>query len=491
MSGPLAVPARLGEAAWRILTSVRFAVLLIILIAVAGLVGTLVRQFSLRALDDPTTWVAELGEMRERWDGLTFLGLPLGTLLVDAFDVLGFFRVFSTPWFLLLLVLLTLSIICCTLDRLPRLWREARRVRVEQPESFFDPRLGGRARLEAPGRAWVADTRLEGSVASILRARRFTVRRAASPDGTVTWLYGDRNRYSKLATLLTHAGLVLFLLGGGVTVSLGYETVLFVADGQSAPVQPVGTPGNLLVRNMGFEAPRRPDGSFADFRTDLAVYRDGALLARKVIRVNDPLEVGGFTFHQNTFGPGAELVIRDEAGELAWSGPVILAGEVAGLPQGFLTVPGSRLGLLILLGLDAGQEPELIIRGVTASQVGDEGRSAFLGALPLGGSSTPGQTGGFAITWSGLTSWSGMVVKRDPGQPVIWLAFGLLLVGLVVTFHLPRRRVWVRLDAKGMSLAQLAERGAEVDDELERLLRDVKDGVIADASFQSGSHSDR
>ena len=122
------VVARMGAAAWRLLTDVRFAVVLIILLALAGLVGMLVRQFPVTAADDPARYAAELAVMQAAWGGL-----PAGSLIVDAFDALGLFSVISTPWFLLLMTVLVNSIICCTLDRSPRLWRSVGHVRVEEP----------------------------------------------------------------------------------------------------------------------------------------------------------------------------------------------------------------------------------------------------------------------------------------------------------------------------------------------------------------------
>ena len=58
-----------------------------------------------------------------------------------------------------------------------------------------------------------------------------------------------------MATLLTHTGLVLFLVAAAVTSRLGDEQGLVVAEGESLTVQPIGTPGLLLVRNLGFDAP--------------------------------------------------------------------------------------------------------------------------------------------------------------------------------------------------------------------------------------------
>ena len=110
--GPL---SRLGGGAWSTLTSVRFAVLQIVLIAVSGLIGTLVRQFPAFALHDPGAYASQVADMHRRWDAISIVGVPIGSSLVDVFDRLGFFRIFSAPWFVLMLSVLVISIVCCTL----------------------------------------------------------------------------------------------------------------------------------------------------------------------------------------------------------------------------------------------------------------------------------------------------------------------------------------------------------------------------------------
>ena len=136
-----------------------------------------------------------------------------------------------------------------------------------------------------------------------------------------------------MATLLTHTGLVMFLVAAAVTSRLGDEQGLVVAEGESLTVQPIGTPGLLLVRNLGFEAPGFDTGHPSDFTTHLAVYQDGKQVADKVIRVNDPLTVDGYTFHQNGFGPAPDVVIRDAAGKPLWTGPVPMTDSAAGFPS--------------------------------------------------------------------------------------------------------------------------------------------------------------
>lgn len=458
----------MGGMAWATLTSVRFAVLLILLIAVAGVIGSLVRQFPAAVLHDPAGYARELSDMHVRWDGIAPFGVRIGPAMVEAFDRLGLFRIFSASWFVLLLVVLVIAIVCCTLDRTPRLWRQVQPGRVDQPLPFFDPRLSDRAVLD--GVTLSAD-----EVARALRRRRYRVqRRVLAPDGSTAWVQGDRNQYAKLATLLTHLGLILFLAGGAVTVALGFETVVFVGEGQTAPVRPVGTPGNLLVKVNSFRMPLRADGTPADFVTDLSVFQDGTEVARKDIRVNDPLEVQGYVFHQNTFGPAVDLTIHAPDGGLVWTGPLLLDDQLAGFPSGFMTIPGSDVGLLAVLTKTADGVGALVLQGVGLPTVVDdgaagqvEGTDLFRVVVGLGATADPAATGGYAIAWDRAGAWTGMVIKNDPGAPVIWGAFLFLITGLCLTFYFPRRRTWVRLDGDVARVAVIADRYVDTERELQ------------------------
>jgi cytochrome c biogenesis protein len=461
---------RLGWAVWKTLTSVRFAVLQISILSVAGVIGTILPQLPAFSLHDPAAYAEQMARMHAIYDSTSVLGLNIGPAMVDVFERLGFFRIFSAPWFILLLTLLVVSIIVCTLDRTPDLWRKARLAKVAQAPQFFDLRLDERARFTGLDESALAD------LERVLRGSRFRLRHeriAQQPGDVVVHVYGDKNQYMKLATLFTHLGLILFLAGAAVTTGFGYETVVFLGEGQTAPVQAVGTPDNLLVKNVHFEAPTRPDGSFADFRTDLAVYQNGELLARKVIRVNDPLEINGYVFHQNTFGPAAQLAIHDPNGRLVWDGPILLAGELAGRPQGFMTIPGSDIGLLIVLDRSVDGIPLLALTGIWSTPVPGSGNIAFLRAMGIGDTTEPGTTSGYAITWQSAGAYTGMVIKRDPGQGLIWIAYLSLIAGLALTFYFPRRRVWARFSDGRLELAMLADRYVDAEREFGRLLDDL------------------
>ena len=461
----------------------------IVLLAMAGLVGTLVQQLDSSALQNPSLYASEMASIHLRYDPLTLLGWNVGPLMTDVFDKLGFFHIFTVWWFVSLLSLLVVSIAVCTLDRLPRLWHGVRDVRVVQPPDFYDLRLPYRAEFAAAGPA-------EGEVARVLRRHRFVVRRGESGDGPdrgeAITLYADRNQYFKLATLVTHLGLVLFLLAGAVTAVFGYQTVLLLGIGQSSPVQPVGTPNNLIVKNIAFAAPERSNGSVIDYRTTVGVYQNGREIARQTIHVNTPLTVGGFVIHQSSYGPAANLVIHAADGQLLWSGPVVLSGQLAGLPEGVMTIPGSNVDLLVALDRAADGSPLLDLQGIAPTDPSGSGsgasgapggggsssgaavtQTAFLTGLSLGASTDPAKTGGYAIQWASVSAFSGMVVRRDPGQAIVWFAFACLISGLALTFYFPRRRVWARFEGGRVQLAMLADRYVDVEREFRQLLSDL------------------
>jgi cytochrome c biogenesis protein ResB len=66
-----------------------------------------------------------------------------------------------------------------------------------------------------------------------------------------------------------------------------------------------------------------------------------------------------------------------------------------------------------------------------------------------------------------------MVIKKDPGQNLIWLAYLSLISGLVLTFYFPRRRVWARQHGDHLEVAMLADRYVDVEREFDQLLDDT------------------
>ena len=418
----------------------------IIVLSLMAVVGMTIRQlpgFAFRSLSDYHTAMAAI---HDRYDPV------FGAGVVDFLERLQVFRIFSSTWFTLGLVLLVISIIVCTLDRTPRLWRQSTEIRVVQPEPFFAPSLPDRAVMSGVG---------PEAVRATLRRHHFKLREA-EVDGS-RYVYGDRHQYTKMATLLTHLGLITFLIAAVVTSVFGDEQGLIVTEGDSLTVQSIGTPGLLVVKNYDFEAPGFLEtGQATDFTTDREI-------ARKTIRVNDPLSVGGYTFHQNGFGPAVRMLVSDAAGRPLWDGAVPLDGQAAGLPYGTLSVPGRDIGLQLLLKRSADGTGVVLIAPyrITGEQPDGTPIVEDLPPLALGaGKASPADGTDFSVGVRGFGEYTLLIAKKDPGQGFIWTAFALLISGIAITFYLPRRRIWTRLSPAGeLAIGARTDRYIDVERE--------------------------
>ncbi len=312
-----------------------------------------------------------------------------------------------------------------------------------------------------------------GPLRAVLRRNGFHLREATDPDGT-TYLYGDRHQYTKLATLFTHSGLILFLVAAAVTSRLGEEQGLVVAEGEALTVQPIGTPGLLLVKNIDFQAPGFDTGRPTDFTTDLAVYQDGREIARKTIRVNDPLSVAGYTFHQNGFGPAPHIVLRTATGAILWDAAVPMTDAASGLPYATIGVPGRDMGLKLLLdretdgtGVVIAIPYRIVGTGADGQPIEDLYQAVYLHR----GDAKVSQDLDLSIGLADFGEFTLLIAKRDPGQGIIWVAFGLLIAGITISFYRPRRRVWSRLAPDGrLGIVWRSDRYVDVEREFGRLL---------------------
>jgi cytochrome c biogenesis protein len=457
-TNPLAL---VGRAIWRLATSVDVAVAQIIVLSILAAIGMTLQQLPDFAYRSPGDYATAIENIHIRYDPV------LGPGIVNVLERLGAFGVFKSGIFGFGLVVLVISIVICTLDRTPRLWRDVSAVRVVQPEPFFDPRLPDRAVM-----AGVAAT----DVGRAFKRRGFHVREEVAPDGA-THLYGDRHQYTKLATLLTHLGLVLFLVAAAVTSRFGDEQGLVVPEGESLTVQNIGTRDLLLVKNLDFEAPGFETGRPTDFTTDLAVYQNGTEVARKTIRVNDPLSIAGYTFHQNGFGPAPHLVIRDTAGAPLWDAKVPMTSVAGGAPYETMAVPGRDLGLQLLLGRNDVGEGFLIVLPYRIVGTNPDGSDRIQNFDPVRlqrGEEKVSDQLGISIALPEFGEYTLLIAKRDPGQGIVWGAFLSLIAGITITFYRPRRRVWARLAPDGvLGLVFRADRYVDVEREFGALLDDL------------------
>nr|NLI50158.1 cytochrome c biogenesis protein ResB [Propionibacterium sp.] len=443
-------------------------VVIILAMAFATLLGTLLQQVPDSVRLNPASYAAWLQQVRPRYGGWT-----------DILSVLGLFQVFSSWWFRAIAVLLGLSIVACTTHRLPQLIARATRPHTHVSASLFD-HARYRSRFDVAADAADARTR----VAAALRSRGFRVVDDPRDPGS---LYADRFRWAPFGTSVAHLGFVVILVGVLISSLFGFrEPGLPVTVGQKVAV---GHDTGLTVEATAFSDTYYDDGRPKDYTSDLVLYRGDQRVAAQTIRVNEPLRHDGLSFHQAYFGSSAVLTIRDAAGAALFSGGIPLEYTSADGRDayGSATLTDGRVVYAAVAA--SGQTASRIKPGQLLVEVYDSAAADTPTDTQLLDQGRPTATGGLTYTFEREAAYTGLLINRDPGAPWVWVGSALTVLGMCLTMLLKHRRVWARVEpsAAGATIALAApERHDTVFERWFRAL--VNDLGTIDATDRKGAH---
>lgn len=459
--------------AWRNLTSMRTALLLLLLLAVAALPGSIWPQRSINA-----------SRTADYLDAHPTLGPIL--------DRLGFFEVYATPWFSAIYLLLLVSLVGCII---PRTRIHLRHLRARPPRVPANlSRLPAYAVREVPSEP---DAALAAVRAGLGRRYRVDVR-----DGHT--LSAETGYAKETGNLLFHLALVGVIVGVGVGHIWGWKGDVIVPVGGSFAdtvisydtIQPgprVDTaklpPFSLTLDRFDavFEDTVTGDGQFGQPRDFTAYLRTtdhpGAPERARVLKVNHPVELDGAAIFLLGNGYAADVTVKDSRGQVVYDGPtVFLARDNNYTSAGAIKVPGAQpkelgfFGNLLPTGVitkDQGPisvfpdardpalalglyEGELTPGGVSGSvytlnteqmtQVkGTDGDVLRIWLKPGQTVELPGDRG--SITFNEVTRWAGLSIRHDPAKNLTLGSALLALGGLITTLLLKRRRVFARVTA--------------------------------------------
>jgi cytochrome c biogenesis protein len=441
---------------WRFLGSTGLAVVLLVAVLLGALVGTLFPQLTPDMAADPA---ASARWLTAAWEKYGFL--------FGLYRALGLFDVYHSPWFLALVAALVLNTVVCTVDRLRVLWRAVTaRPRIEHADTFYE-RMPNRISL-----AIASVEQGEQALRRVLGRRHYPV--MAEHQNGVTYLFAERNRLARLATLVTHTSLVLLVLGT-LWSSLGgwRERAVALGPGQ---VYDVGHGQSFAVRSDGLEIERYPTGQPSDYRAHLAVLEKGTEVKRKTVRVNDPLTYRGVSFYLYSYGPagrvratnaeGQPVLLQAEAGQEGTPGEVTLnfAGEGDGQE---IVVPSLDLVMRLVFYY---QGPSLFVQATRSGETKPFGAGSIRGGDSL-------EIGDVTFEFA-LDRYIVLQVVHDPGFKWVILAGFLVMGGLIFSFYFPHKRLWARVTADELRLAGRAERDAVgFEREFASLVKGLKKGL--------------
>ncbi|HEY8620432.1 MAG TPA: cytochrome c biogenesis protein ResB [Dermatophilaceae bacterium] len=423
--GPSVSATDVLDRLWRFFISMRTGLLLILGLGLLSLVGTLLAQAPAGMTADPAAYASWVASIHSKYGGWT-----------PVLDKLGFFSIFTSIWFKAMTVLLTTSILACSVNRAPRLWKIAFHPRTRMGETFFT-----HAALRANVLVPTEPEKAMENVREVLKSRRF--RTIADPDDNGLNLYADRFRWGPFGTVIAHLSFVVILLGFFLSATTGFKNTDFTAPVGSKVAVGHGT--GLTVEAKSFNDAYYANGSPKDYASDLVLYKNGTEVKRQTVRVNHPMKFEGVSFYQSFFGVAAAMQVKDAAGTTVFGDAVPLAwtSDDGKKSIGKFDMAGKGLEVYVI-DVASGQVDPDIKAGQVQLEIHQAGKNDPI-ATQVVDQGKPTTIAGLSYTFERPKQFTGLIVAHDPGAMFVWVGSTLLVIGLFLVFFFPHRRVWVRV----------------------------------------------
>ena len=496
--------------AWREYRSMRTALVLLVILAAASILGSLFPQE---------------GISPQRVDQY-FADHPA---LAPVLERLGLFDVFGSAWYMAIYLALLGALVACLVPRTRALVRV---LRSRPPRGGDLARYRTRASFETPA----PPDEAMAAARRVLRRGRYRLadhepEGSREPQGGAPVrreLAGEKGYLREAASMLFHVSLLVLLVGLAYGKGYGYRGQAAIVEGETWANARVGydsfSPGRFFgpdrlapfqLRLDDFTNSFYPNNTPREFASHLtALDLDGRELRSQRVAPNRPMTVDGVRIFQSDYGYVPVVRVRDAQGRelLAPQEVLTLRDPATEWSTGAVKVTRSNpqvgLELTMFTGLVTAPDcpggapfcndprlvrPVLVVLAYQGDLQAHRAQSVFsldrtrlepLGDRPL--LLLPGQSrklaNGMEVSFTDLKQYSVLTLARDPGVPVVAVAAALLLLGLVPSLYVTRRRVWVRAVPAGaggarVELAGLALQGkAAFEAELARLARQVARG---------------
>ncbi len=491
---------------WRQLTSMRVALILLLLLSLGAIPGSLIPQSNVDEL-----------KVQDFMDRHTTLG-PL-------YDKLQLFDVYSSVWFSAIYILLFVSLIGCIV---PRTWQFVGQLRGRPPGA---PRKLTRLPAYTTWRTTAEPEQVHEAALALLKRRRFRAHTAA---GSVA---AEKGYLREAGNLIFHIALIVMLIAfaaGQLLKSEGGKLVM-EGDGFSNTLSQYDdfksgslfdtddlAPFHFTLDDFKgtYEKSGPNRGTPRTYRADVT-YTEGAdgPAKKKSIEVNKPLEVDGSKVYLIGHGYAPKVTVRDPKGKVAYEAAVPLlpidqngtatgaikvldgyknksgvkeqlgfnaffvptfAGEGKG--QMFSQFPAPDFPVLALsayhgsLGVDSGVPQNVYQLDTRKMKKFKDSQGELFKKRLLPGETMKLPNGAGSITFEkDLKEWATFQISQEPGS--VWALAGAIaaIAGLAGSLFIQRRRVWVRAvrGADGVTVVEMAGLGRSESAKLPEELSDL------------------
>ncbi len=381
------------------LSSLKIAILLLLVIAVSCAAGTLVPQQESNQF------------YYDNFNKNPFLGIiNANILLLFEFD-----HVYTSFWFLFLLIWLGLALSVCSFRRqLPILKSALNWIDYKSPRQI--------AKLS------VAQTIVTNNCSKSLEKIKLNLKKQGwnvkETDGRIAARKGVIGR---LGPILIHLGMILLMIGATYGSLNGKTIEKFLAPGRSIDLLNNNEEKGLTIELQKFQIERDPQGRAEQYKSIVNVIELNGNNQSKEISVNHPLRYKGLTLYQADWSLAAITIQIDnspklqipiepisELGEQVWG--TIIPTNKDGKNQILLTVD-SELGPVNIYDND----------GTLLTKLSINKEEKVKGAL---------------IKIINIIPSSGLLLKHDPGVPLVYLSFTIILIGGSLSI-ISTKKIWV------------------------------------------------
>jgi cytochrome c biogenesis protein len=505
---------------WRQLTSMRTALILLFLLAVASIPGSVIPQSGV----DPAAVFAfrESSPELARW-----------------YDRLGLFHVYSSVWFSAVYVLLMVSLVGCIIPRARVYWRA---FRAQPPDA---PRNLDRLSVHREWSSGDEPETVAGHAEKVLRGKRYRTRRYVDERGRHV-LAAENGHFREAGNLVFHLALLVVLFGVAYGSLYGFKGGALVVEGQGfantltqydeskpgARFDPADLdPLSFTVDDFAvtFETGGDQRGAPRSFDADLTyVEQPGAQPQKYNLQVNHPLQVDGTSVYLVGHGYAPEVTVRDGQGNIAFQGPVaFLPQDSSYTSLGVIKAPDAEPTQLGFEGFflptvafspqrgpysafpDA-LDPALVLTAYRGNlQMGGEPQSVYVleksklqqfrqdSGEPFRLLLRPGKTidlpnGQGSIRFDGLSRAVQLQISSSPGKVVPLVGVLAAIAGLITSLFIRPRRAWVRVGADdGATVVQVAGLDRVAGGDLAGAVEDIETGIRSRSSDSSQSSASK
>ena len=464
---------------WRQLTSMRIALILLLLLAVAAIPGSLFPQRS----QNPV-------QVRQY-----FIDNPQAAIWLDRFSM---FEVFSSPWFSAIYLLLFISLIGCVL---PRSIEHLKAIGAKPP---LTPKYLDRMEFYTEMKKVELD-----EVEKYLKKKHFRIRRDENS------ISAEKGYARESGNLLFHLSLVLILIAVGVGSLLGSRGDAIVNVGDRFINTPTSydilgfgkyqaedslPPFSLTVKDFKAEYDPVTNAAIDYELTVLTANPAGSNETTRIIKVNQPLTYGSTKIYLQANGYAPTVVVKDKTGKVIFDGPTTFLPQDGNLSSiGAIKIPDMQpqIGFVASFLPTAARDPirggfssypevldPRLLLAIWKGDLGlntgvpqsvyriDTGKMERIGlkALVLNESYDFGEG---SITFTGWTSWVNLQIVNDPGKGFALIGAILAILGLLISLFTRQRRVWIKQGRK-TQVAGLAKNGIPgLEEEIKDLVKEM------------------